>query len=322
MTFKVLLTIFALFATFANADDGKYTLNYLKTNKWVAQEDLKPLRDAIIFFQNNNLKIKAICSNQEQFCDERIAIINHIFERQKVQQKISVIENSTTVPFNKLVLESINLDKNKYANLIINYENKKIISVEKSQTDFTKLLKYAETKYLSQFKMYCNDVNELCKNRFNQLNDILAKTLKFKYNFALYTSQNLEQNEVQITASRHDYIINKPISEPVTTAKQEVAKKVVENKDANINYTQDQNIIVFKDESSELLLLEKVKVENLIAKSLTNKFNFACGTTNLELCQARVHAIKNYALKNTSNIIIMDEVKQKIDSNYVLVVHK
>lgn len=322
MRFKVLLIIFALLTSVAQAADGKYTLTYKDNNKWVAQEDITPLRNSVVFFQNNNLKIKATCSQSEKFCQQRVDIINHIFKKQKVKQTVSVINNSKYVPKNKIILESINLDKNKYSTLILDYKNKEILPIKKSKNDFSNLLKYAENKYLSKFKMYCKTVDQLCKNRFNTLNAQLANTLTFKYNFALYVNENLANNQAQIVAHRHDYAIHKPIKKPVTTAKKEKAKQIKKaKKDSKLVYTKEKNIIVFKEKSADLLLLEKVKIENLIAKSKTNKFAFACGGSDASLCQERVHSIKNYALENTSNIIIMNEFKHKIYRDYVLIVN-
>tara|TARA_Y100001960_G_scaffold333319_1_gene437751 strand:- start:1711 stop:2682 length:972 start_codon:yes stop_codon:yes gene_type:complete len=320
MKFKVLLAIFTLFSTAVMATGGKYTLTYRAENKWIATQDIKDLRKAIVFFQNNDLRIKAICSSKDKHCKKRVDIINHIFHKQKVKQQVSIIENSSYIPKNILVLETVDLDKNKYSNLFINYKNKEALPVKKSQADVKNIIKYAELKYLSKFKMYCKKVDQLCKNRFKVLNSQLSKQLKFKYNFALYENNNLDNNQVQLIAHRHDYNIHNPETKPVITAKKEVKKKPVIKKKGNLIYSKEKNLIVFKDDSSELLILEKVKVENLIANSKNNKFKFACGNIPHELCQERARSIKDYALKNTSNIIIMEQFHYDIFKDYVLVI--
>ena len=54
----------------------------------------------------------------------------------------------------KIDLETVDLDKNKYSNLFINYQNKEILPVKKSQADVKNIIKYAELKYLSKFNFF------------------------------------------------------------------------------------------------------------------------------------------------------------------------
>ncbi|HAG52480.1 MAG TPA: hypothetical protein DCL21_01700 [Alphaproteobacteria bacterium] len=323
MKYKVILTICSLIlglsSSIANAADGKYTLTYQEQNKWVAQKDIKPVRNAIGFLKNNDLKIKAICSSKDIFCKQRVEILNLIFYKQKVKQQISIVEKSTYIQKNKLILESVNLDLNKYSNLFINYKNKNIIPVEQSQTDIKNIIKKAEDKFLVKFKMYCQSVDQLCKNRFNYINDLIGKTLPYKYNFALYENSSLEVNQAQLVNHRHDYNINNPIQPAATNSKKENAKQAKQVE--KLNYTNKANIIVFKKGDGILLESEKVKVENLILNSKTNKFTFTCNLNNDLLCQKRVHAIKNYALQNTSNIIEMYQLEKTTTSNYIIIEH-
>jgi hypothetical protein len=325
MRFKVLLAVIALAFTSistAVAKDGEYTLTYKLENKWVAQEDLTPLKQAIAFFGNNDLKIKATCSESDKFCKQRVEIINHIFKKQKVKQPVSIIETAK-LDKNTLILDSVDLDFNKYSNLFINYTNKSIVPVKQSVTDFTKLLKKSELKYLSQFKMYCKNVDQLCKDRFNHLSNIIGKTLTFKYNFALYENANLDDNVAQIVNHRHDYNINNPIAKPKTTAAIEKKKQEAKKQTKPvIKYTNKANIIVFAKDSKVLENSEKVKIENLIINSKDNKFNFTCNLSNSDLCKQRVRVIKDYALRNTSNIIEMYQIEKSTLANYIIINHK
>jgi len=323
MKYKVILTICSLIlglnTSLANAADGKYTLTYQEQNKWVAQADIKPVRNAIGFFKNNDLKIKAICSTKDIFCKQRVDILNLIFNKQNVKQQISIVENSTYLPNNKLIVESVNLDLNKYSNLFINYKDKKVIPVKKSQTDVKNIIQKAEEKFLVKFKMYCQTTDQLCTNRFNYINNLLGKTFPYKYNFALYENSSLDSNQAQLVNHRHDYNINNPIQKPATDSKKEEEKKAKQV--ALLNYTDKPYIIVFRKNDGTLLETEKVKVENLILNSKTNKFTFICNLNNDLLCQKRVHAIKNYALQNTSNIIEMYQLEKNTTSNYIVVEH-
>ena len=325
MRFKAPLAIIALAitSTTAIAKDGEYALTYKLQNKWVAQEDLEPLKQAVAFFGNNDLKIKATCSESDKFCKQRVEIINHIFKKQKVKQPVSIV-NTAKMDKNTIILSSVDLDLNKYANLFINYNNKSIIPVEQSLKDFNKLLKGSEAKYLSQFKMYCKTADQLCKDRFNHLSNTIANTLTFKYNFALYENPNLDNNVAQIVNHRHDYNINNPIAKAKTTAaiekKKQEAKQKAAKKDGS--YTDKANIIVFDKDSAHLKASEKVKIEKLIINSKDNKFNFTCNLSNADLCKQRVRVIKDYALRNTSNIIEMYQIEKSTQNNYIIINHK
>lgn len=322
MRFKVILAILclALISNSAIANSSKYTLTYQQQNKWVAKEDLQPMKDAVAFFQNNDLKITATCKNTDKNCKQRVDIINHIFAKQKVKQQISNTLISSTQKENTISLESIELDFNKYSNLFINYTNKSILPIKQSQSDFNKHLKKSELKYLSKFKMYCKVVDQTCKNRFNHLNNIIGKTLTFKYNFALYENPNLNNNVAQIVNHRHSYNINNPIAKPKTTAA--IEKKKEKKKTPVNSYTNKKHIIVFNNNESVLLNSEKVKIENLIINSKNNKFNFTCNLSNNDICQKRIHEIKNYALRNINNIIEMYQIEKTTQSNYIIIQHK
>jgi hypothetical protein len=328
MKFKVILTVLSIIALSTSsvlANDGKYTLTYKNENKWVAKEDISPLRQAIVFFSNNKLDVKAVCSDKDTNCAKRVEILNLIFKKQKVNKQIDIIEKSTYINKNSLIVQSVNLDPSKYTSLFINYEGLNVKPVAKSVKDITSFLKNSNRKYLSQFKMYCAEANKLCKDRFNHLNSIIGKTLPFKYNIELYTNENLDANQAQLINHRHDYnIAPKPTPKPITTGAKEAAKKAKEIKKPKVEkvvYSNDEKTIVFKPNNAILMNSEKVKIEKLIADSKNNKFNFACDTSNELLCQSRVHEIKNYALANTSNIIEMYQITNKVYKDHIIIYH-
>lgn len=340
---RAILTILSLMlisTSNAFANDGKYTLSYQDQNKWVAKQDINPLRQAIVFFSNNNLKVKAICSEADTFCKDRIEIVNHIFKKQKVNKDISIIEKSKSLDKNKLQLQSIDLDSSKYVGLFLNYDNNKTEPTKKSVADLAKFLKNSDLKYLSQFKMYCNSQNKLCKDRFIHITSVVAKSLPFKFNIKLYVNANLEPNQAQLINHRHDYNISPALPKPIETGetiKKEVEQKIKQvsktkpapkpkakpvKKQEKIIYTNDEKTIVFKANRDELLDSEKPKVERFIKNSLNNKFNFACDNANAELCRKRVHSIKDYALRKTSNIIEMYQITNRTYKDHIIIYHK
>lgn len=298
----------------SNAKVNEYALTFQKQNRWVAQEDISPVRELIILLkQNPLLSIKSVCSKKDLFCKERVDIMNIILKAQGVSQKITKVEKSDSLDKNKMLIKITQLDSNKYDIVFINYQNQNTKPIAKSQKDIKTLLAKSELKYLSQFRFYCNKKDSLCENRFNFINKEIAKTLTFKYNISLAINPNLGKTKTGLAAYRHDYnFIPQEITEKRSSAKVKPVTKPVK-------YTNDTYTIVFETNSSVLSIKEKKKIEKIVKENPAHKFYFACNRAEPELCESRIREIKFHALTATDNLIELYQLEKSAPANYVII---
>jgi hypothetical protein len=309
---KVLISFLVLLISFNSfAEKGEYFFNFNSKNHWIDQHDILPLRQAIKFYKKNNVAIQAVCSTKDKFCAQRVEILQQIFKREKTKQNIVSIVKAANLTQNQLAITTLqNIDK---SSLILNYKEDNL--TKKSSNDLKKLLQKADLKYLSKFTLYCKSLNKTCNKRFNKLNSEISK-LTFKYNFAKIIDAQLTQEQVKLSANRHDFNFNTMLKYSLKNKKSQPQQKKF-----SFVGSKKPNIISFKNNSAIIEDSQQEKLNRLIKKNYLKRFNFVCSDKNKVLCQQRIHSIKNYALRN-NDIVEMYQIKGKIKANDIIITDK